>query len=248
MDSYVSSSTPPPADNTDDDGLPFYSYVPPSTPPPADNADGLPFDTISPIGFAIAPQHDGRGKLEGSRTAILRDLGRLVNQLSYELFRVHIFPRIPNSICLKTILDELVEREVIVDGRWKAFPHDPFEYSCTNSKKRRGSIDAEKRKEKEVFAQLAIIIDAIQECVDEEALTLTTTEYESKPDSVPVCCFDEKEGRPDAYFVFSQRFLRDRRDGRRLWRDIAATAEFKLLDTQETLKDVRRQCAILCGS
>ncbi len=229
MDSNAPPSTPPPADNLNDDDLPFCPHL--------ENI------TTSPLTFATAPQYSGPGQLESSRTAILRDLGFCIHQLSLEFFMKHILPRIPDSICLLKVLEKLRQRKVIVKGRWKAFPHDPFMHA-----KKPGSpqSEAEKRKENEVFAELATIISAIQACVDslKRGKVPTTTEYESKPDSTPVCCFDQKEGRPDGYFVYRQRFLCDREDGRRLWRDIATTAEFKLCDTRETLADVSTKLTI----
>lgn len=107
----------------------------------------------------------------------------------------------------------------------------------------------EKLREKEVFAQLVVIIDAIKECVYDslrkkpktsEKTPATTTDYESKPDNPPVCCFDEKAAlaRPDAYFMFNRRFRGDGKDRGRFWRDIATVAEFKLKDTPATLQDV----------
>lgn len=201
--------------------------------PPTHSLDdnGPPLSRCSSITCNSAPRYAGPGQLEGSRTAILRDLGPCIYELAFEFFKQYILPRIPKRINLKAVLSKLRKRKIIVGGRWAAFPHDPFEHAGD-------SVAAEKLKEKEVFAKLATIIDAIQKCVsDYKRPPRATTEYESNPDSPPVCCFDKKDGKPDGYFVFTgrQSLLDDRR---RLWRDIATTAEFKLCDTRENLADV----------
>lgn len=236
MDSNAAPSTPPPADNTDDDGRPFFPHL--------ENI------TNSPMARTTAPLYTPPGQLESSRTALLRDLGPYLNELTFEFFREHILPRIPKSLCSRIILDKLKRCESIVNGRWKAFPKDPFTYSTKlRSSDDDGNDAVEKLREKEVFAQLVAIIDAIKECVYDglrkkpktsEKKPATTTDYESKPDSPPVCCFDEKAAlaRPDAYFVFNGRFRGDGKDRGRFWRDIATVAEFKLNDTRATLQDV----------
>ena len=119
------------------------------------------------------------------------------------------------------------------------FPRDPYTYS----NKKSGFVaddDAEATDEKQVFAKLSNVIGAIEECAVDgrRKKRRSTLLYESMPDTAPLCCFDEKAGRPDAYFVFGQRFQPDREDGRRLWRDLATPGVFKLRDTRDNLQDV----------
>ena len=148
-------------------------------------------------------------------------------------------PPLPSNLSLGKVLSKLRKRGHIADARWTVFPRDPHTYS----KKSSGFVaddDTEAAHEKQVFAKLSNIIGAIEECaVDGRRKKRTPTLlYESMPDSALLCCFDEKAGRPDAYFVFGQRFQPDREDGRRLWRDLATPGEFKLRDTRDNLQDV----------
>ena len=147
-------------------------------------------------------------------------------------------PTLPPNLSLGKVLSKLRKRGHIADARWTAFPRDPYTYS--NKSGLVADDDAEAMHERQVFAKLSNVIDAIEECaVDGRRKKRTPTLlYESMPDSAPLSCFDEKAGRPDAYFVFDQRFQPDREDGRRLWRDLATPGVFKLRDTLDNLQNV----------
>ncbi|KAI0093407.1 hypothetical protein BDY19DRAFT_1064761 [Irpex rosettiformis] len=215
----------------------------PSTPPPTNNPSENYDTRASPIAHHITPCFSGLGQLEGSRTALLKDLGPAVKQVQYEYFQNSVLPRLPPEITVKKVLGRLLRLNKISDGRWNAFPRDPCQHAKKSSRTSGG--DEEWLDEKGVFANLYSVVDAIEECAsnNKRKKRSTTTSYESMPDSTPMCCFDKSTGKPDAYFVLKDRFLSDRPDGRRYWRDLATPGEFKLRDTLDDLQDdIKKTC------
>ncbi|KAI0691277.1 hypothetical protein BC835DRAFT_1547500 [Cytidiella melzeri] len=180
----------------------------------------------TPVTRKLAPQYTGSDwTVHKSRTAVKDDLGPYIPELPYEFFKDNILPPLHRKANVKGTITRLKKAGVITNAgnssRWTAFPEDPHKQSDENK----------------VFAKLASVVNAIFDnsgCPKKQERIVA---YESLPDSIPLCCVDEKLGRPDGYLLFKNRFLADREDGRRYWRDIATPAEFKLQDTRDTLQD-----------
>ena len=160
-----------------------------------------------------------------TRNAVMEDLGPAIPEVEYDFFRHHILPPLHPSIDIDQIITRLEADEIIVGGRWKRFPQDPWTYTTGPSNQRRS--------ENETFARLEGLLQDITERSEVDASK--TVEYKSLPDYTPTCSFEEKKGRPDAFFVLST--AQD--VGKPYWRDIVTPAEFKLKDTCDDLQDVR---------
>ncbi|KAI0093431.1 hypothetical protein BDY19DRAFT_923656 [Irpex rosettiformis] len=203
------------------------------------NHPTLPSLGNTPISLKNAPHVSGADySVEVSRNAVASDLGVAIPEVEFEFFKLHILPPLHLSIDIDTIISDLVDDEIIVNGRWAAFPRDPWTYATDSSGV------AQREKENEVFAPLATIIREITSSKRTGVHARRALEYESLPDSTPVCCFDKKGARPDGYFVFNtpnQPAMRF--NGRAYWRDLATPAEFKLRDRREDLQgDINQIC------
>ena len=164
----------------------------------------------------------------------MKDLGPAIPEVGYDFVREHILPPLHDSIDINGIIAHLKRDEIIVDGRWKQFPRDPWTYAT-------GPTD-QRRSENETFACLEWLL---QDIIERSGLDASNTvEYKSLPDYTPTCSFEEKKGRPDAFFVLST--AQD--VGKPYWRDIVTPAEFKLKDTCDDLQDVRTTlCCMSCS-
>jgi hypothetical protein len=169
----------------------------------------------------LGPAFFGRQhKVDASRTAVAHDLGPFVYEVQYRFFQDNILPILPRRLKVLDVVKRLKTANVITNqGRWIHFPRDPHEYAMKKD-------DEDKLNENMVFANLVPLIKAIVEHAHCDRTASVT--YESRPNSVPVCCFEDKLSRPDGYFLFNRRAVPKREDGRHYWRDIATPAEFKL--------------------
>ncbi|KAI0093413.1 hypothetical protein BDY19DRAFT_1045616, partial [Irpex rosettiformis] len=193
----------------------------PSTPKKAhtDNSNNAPH--VSGANYSV----------EVSRDAVAGNLGSAIPEVDYEFFELHILPPLHSSIDINTVISGLEDDGIIVNGRWAAFPRDPWTYAAESS-------EFQHDKENEVFAPLTTIILEITSSKRTGVHARRALDYESSPKSAPVCCFDKEYARPDGYFVFNtpnQPAMRS--NGRPYWRDLASPAEFKLRDMKEDLQD-----------
>ncbi|KAI0088534.1 hypothetical protein BDY19DRAFT_906556 [Irpex rosettiformis] len=200
---------------------------PPTTPKKAPNASSTPSDTLKSLHLSVGNTPVFKNvnySVEASRTTVVDDLPSEVPEVDFAFFQDYILPPLNDKIQIQNVIRKLETQKVIVDGRWAAFPSDPWEYAS-------GSGD----KENAVFSHLASVIENITSqsgIGDEKAI-----DYVSRPNSDLVCCCEgeSKAARPDGYFLFedhTQRF-----DARDYWRDILTPAEFKLRDRHEDLQD-----------
>ncbi|KAI0700876.1 hypothetical protein BC835DRAFT_1411725 [Cytidiella melzeri] len=192
----------------------------------------------TPVAFKHGSRHYGWGHVEKSRTDVADDLGPSVHELPYQFFQDHILPPLHQNVDVQAVIRRLKKSGHITKaGRWKGFGDDPYTASA------KSSSDSPKL-ENDVFAKLVSVVKHIVDksgCGDVKPIVV----YESLPHSNPICCFDKKKGRPDGWLIFNKhmRFLKDRKDGRRYWRDVATPAEFKLRDTRDDLQDdVQKIC------
>jgi hypothetical protein len=176
-----------------------------------------------------ADYHGSQYKVESSRTAVLHDIGPGVPEVAFQYFCDHLLPRLHSDVDIKTVINNLQQSgDITNDGRWKAFPKDPYTYAKNSSDLR--------ATENKVFGNLTSVIKAIEKHSGVPK-KLCTTQYESLPHMTPIGCFDKKDGKPDGFCLERrQHDLPSRR--RYYWRDITAAAEFKLLNTQDALQDV----------
>ncbi|KAI0088535.1 hypothetical protein BDY19DRAFT_906557 [Irpex rosettiformis] len=168
--------------------------------------------------------------VEASRTTVVDYLPSEVPEVDFAFFQDYILPPLNDKIQIQDIIRKLETQKIIVNGRWAAFPLDPWEYAS-------GSGD----KENAVFSHLTSVIKEIisHSGIDDEKVI----HYVSRPNSNLVCCYEEdrKAARPDGYFLFedhTQRF-----NARDYGRDILTPAEFKLKDNSDDLQDdIKKIC------
>ncbi|KAI0093394.1 hypothetical protein BDY19DRAFT_990038 [Irpex rosettiformis] len=191
-----------------------------------------------PVALKAAPQLSGADfSVEVSRDDVTDNFGNAIPEVDYEFFKLNILPPLHPFIDIDTIISDLEDDEFIVNGRWAAFPRDPWTYAIDSS-------GLQRKKENEVFAPLTTIIREITSSRRATVSARRALDYESSSDSVPVCCFDKKDAMPDGYFVFNTPNQPAMRlDGRPYWRDLATPAEFKLRDRKEDLQgDISKIC------
>ncbi|KAI0683193.1 hypothetical protein BC835DRAFT_768834 [Cytidiella melzeri] len=200
----------------------------------------------TPVASKLLPLYTETGWMAHKSPNVVRDdLGPCIQELSYDFFKKNILPPLRKKVNVKGTISRLKNAGFIKDtndgSRWTAFPDDPYK---ENKAVEHDSTKAfAKAVENEVFAKLATVVNAIFDSSGTPKRRGSTVVYESLPDSIPLCCIGEKHGSPDGYLLFKNRFLPDREDGRRYWRDIATPAEFKLQDTRDDLQyDVNKIC------
>ncbi|KAI0086085.1 hypothetical protein BDY19DRAFT_996268 [Irpex rosettiformis] len=206
----------------------------PTTPQKAPNASSTPSDTLkslhlpvgnTPVSKKKSPQVSSANySVEASRYAVAHDLPDKVPEVDFAFFQDYILPPLNDKIKIQDVISTLETKKVIVDGRWAAFPSDPWEYASGSG-----------GKENTVFSYLA---DVIKEIISHSGIgDGKAIDYVSRPNSNLVCCCEEekKAARPDGYFLFEDHT--ERFDARDYWRDILTPAEFKLRDRHEDLQD-----------
>ncbi|KAI0689963.1 hypothetical protein BC835DRAFT_217918 [Cytidiella melzeri] len=209
----------------------------PSTPTKAHSGSNphLGLSGHTPVVLKRGSRHYGWGNVDQSRTDVTRDLGPSIHELPYQFFQDYILPPLHKDVDVPAVIRRLKNSGGITKaGRWKGFNQDPHKFSAKSSSR----SDKTPQAENHVFAKLAPVIENIVQqsgCSEAEPIVV----YETLPNSNPICCFDDKRGKPDGWLIFNRhvRFLEDRRDRRRYWRDVATPAEFKLRDTRDDLQD-----------
>jgi hypothetical protein len=180
--------------------------------------------------FKNAPMFAGeKDNLSHARTAVLEDLGSSISQVPYEFFEANVLPPLHTSIRVGRVVDKLKKTGIIVRGRWKYFPQDPYLYAKSSS-------DVHGT-ENEVFGRLVPLISDIIKSTESRRGRTQLVEYLSLPNNIPISSFNEKSGKPDGYFIFIDG-RSSSSQGRHYWRDIATPAEFKLQDTRNDLQNV----------
>ena len=157
----------------------------------------------------------------------MKGLGSAILEVDYEFFQRNILPPLHPSIDIGKILTRLKVDGILVNGRWQQFPQDPWEYAA-------GDVKDERSAEDKVFANLETLARSIIERSGANAQKILT--YKCLSDYAPVCSFETKTRKPDAFFVFDE----DQRAPDNLhWCSIATPAEFKLQDRCEDVQSVR---------
>lgn len=198
--------------------------------------DEDPVDTIvSPLGSQIlgtrqlgkrAQERSASGSLKSLTEAIVLDAGPDIPIINADEFIADFLPKVPGTDAVVGRIVSWIEAcpEYYVDHRWEGFPEDPAKAG---------------EKEDVVFGQLSVVFDAILAAVSElmpELVDRQTTEYVAKPTKPPETVFRRDMSRPDAYFLFLNRFSSDKENPH--WMDIAVSGEFKKENNPETAESV----------
>lgn len=156
--------------------------------------------------------------------AIVLDAGPDIPIIDADEFIKDFLPRVPGTDAVVGRIVSWIENcpKYYARRRWKKFAQDPDKY---------------KQREPAVFARLSdvsnAVIEAVAEIMPELEATRTTT-YVEKPTKPPETVFRQDLSRPDAYFLFRERFSADEKNPH--WMDIAVAGEFKKKNNSETVE------------
>lgn len=174
-------------------------------------------------GEAVGPQDD----LGVLRKANLKDTGSVVLEAPVDLFFDHVLPPLHKTLkdvdAVKKVLDILQRgpNPIYTGGDW-----------CDMVKKQ-----AENATEKNIYAGMEAIANAIQAAVASVDLPLPVkqiTKYKDSPDAAPISIARTSTHRPDGYFQLCQKQEPDAD----YWVDVAAVGEFKRKDNREAVNAV----------
>lgn len=181
------------------------------------------------------------GSSKSLTQAIVLDAGPDIPIINADEFIADFLPKVSGAEAALGRIVSWIETCPLyyADRRWAGFPTDPAKAGET---------------EDLVFERLSVVFDAILAAVSEvtpELVGRRTTEYVAKPTKPPETVFRQDKSRPDAYFLFLNRFSRDKENPH--WMDIAVAGEFKKENKPETVESVRghrlsRGPSLLTGS
>lgn len=159
--------------------------------------------------------------------AIVLDAGPDIPIIDADEFIRDFLPKVPGTDVVIGRIVSWIENcpKYYARRRWKKFAQDPANY---------------KQWEPTVFARLSDVFNAVIEAVAEimpELEATRTTRYVEKPTKPPQTVFRQDLSRPDAYFLFQEKFSKDEANPH--WMDIAVTGEFKKDNNPETVESVR---------
>lgn len=204
---------------------------PPLPPPPTVPPHGSPTPGDGPF----STRQVGKNAQEKSCStssksvtqAIVLDAGPDIPIIDADEFIKDFLPHVPGTDAVVGRIVSWIENcpKYYARRRWKKFAQDPDKY---------------KQREPAVFARLSdvsnAVIEAVAEVMPELEATRTTT-YVEKPTKPPETVFRQDLSRPDAYFLFRERFSADAKNPH--WMDIAVAGEFKKKNNSETVESVR---------
>lgn len=160
-----------------------------------------------------------------SRTTVAYRLPDAIPEVDYESFQAQLLPPVDSegdaNVLVHNIVRTLTEEHVIIDGRWAAFPIDPW--LCTDE-------------EDVVFSPLAFVVKKI----------VSHSQIDHREPILEYTTQDREGCRPSAYFTSVHGTTPC--DGRHHWRDVFTPVVFKRKDRRNDLQNVSDSTALVLES